>query len=192
MNAGATAIVEQTTSSQASSKPVVTKFIGSFERNIDNKLRIGLPHQFRDKLLDHSLIMVRWLKRSLAIFPEVNWEPLAEAISKLDLYDDFGLTVRHQFFGNAREVKMDKREGRIVIPPDMADYARLKGPVMILGDWDKVTIWNYTYYQDQLAVDDVTFSEKFPKVIKLAKGQESLESLKAEHFQGKSNGTNEQ
>lgn len=160
--------------------PVVNKLIGSYEKNIDPKLRILLPSQFRDKLGDHPLIMVRWLKRSLAIFPEDNWLPLAESISKLDLYNDFGLTVRHQFFGHAREIKMDKKEGRIIVPPDMAEYARLNGKIMILGDWDKITIWNYTYYQDQVAVDDVTLTERFPEVLQLAKGQKTLESLKTE------------
>ncbi len=157
--------------------PEVTMLIGSYERSIDSKLRLVLPSQYRDKLEDHPLIMIRWLKRSLAIFPECNWIPMATRISKLQLYTDQGLTVRHQFFAHAREIKIDKKEGRIVIPPDMVEYGRLYGKLMILGDWDKITIWNYTYYLDQLAMDDVKMSECFPDVLQLANGQMTLEEF---------------
>jgi len=159
--------------------PSVKKLIGTYERNLDSKFRIGLPLQFREKLNDAPLIMVRWLKRSLAIFPENNWIPLAEAISRLDLYSDIGLTVRHQMFAHAREVTIDK-EGRIIIPPDMIEYARLESRIMLLGDWDKLTVWNHTYYRDQVAVDEVTVSDRFPAVLQLAKGQKSLEDFEAE------------
>ncbi len=158
----------------------VNRLIGSFERNVDAKFRIVMPAQFRERLGKSALIMIPWLKRSLAIFPECNFIPLAESISDLDLYTDFGLTVRHQIFAQAREVKMDKKEGRIVIPPEMADYARLSGKTMLLGDWDKVTVWNYTYYRDQVAVDDATLTERFPEVLKLAKGQKTIESIESE------------
>lgn len=158
----------------------VEKLIGSYEKSIDSKYRILLPSQFRDKLGDHPLILIRWLKRTLAILPEINWLPIARKISQLELYTDFGLTVRHHIFGYAREIKMDKKEGRIIVPPDMADYARLNGKIMIMGDWDKITLCNYTYYQDQVAVDDVTFSERFPEVWQLVKGQKSSEAVKAD------------
>ncbi len=166
--------------------PIVDRLIGSYEKSLDPKLRLVLPAPFRDKLGDHPLIMVRWLKRSLAIFPECNWFPMAQSISQYDLYDDFGLTVRNHFFGHAREIKMDRKEGRIIVPPDMADYARLDGKIIIMGDWDKITLWNYTYYQDQVAVDDVTFSERCPKVLKMIKGQQTLDALKAEVAQADS------
>ncbi|MBD3267095.1 division/cell wall cluster transcriptional repressor MraZ [bacterium] len=159
--------------------PSVKMLIGTYERKLDSKLRLGLPHQFRDRLGDHPLIMVRWLKRSLAIFPECNWLPFAEAISRLDLYTEAGLTVRHQMFAHAREVSMDK-EGRIVLPQDMIDYARLEKKMMLLGDWDKITVWSHTYYQDQVAIDDVTVTERFPAVLQMAKGQKSLESFEQE------------
>jgi MraZ protein len=159
--------------------PTITKLIGSYERNIDSKLRVGLPHQFRDRLGDSPLILVRWMKRSLALFPECNWFPFAESISRLDLYTEIGMTVRHQMFAYAREVNLDK-EGRIIIPADMVEYARLDGKLMLLGDWDKIEIWNNTYYRDQVAIDEVTMSERFPAVLQLAKGQKTLDSFEEE------------
>ena len=159
--------------------PSIRKLIGTYEKNFDSKFRIGLPQPFREKLNDSPLIIVRWLKRSLAIFPECNWFPLAEAISRLDLYSEIGLTVRHQMFAHAREVTMDK-EGRIIVPPDMIEYARLEGKIMLLGDWDKITIWNCAYYKDQVAIDEVTVTDRFPAVLQLAKGRKSWEEFEAE------------
>lgn len=117
--------------------------------------------------------------RSLAIFPECNWYPIAESISRLDLYTEIGMTVRHQMFAYAKEVNQDK-EGRIVIPADMANYARLDGKLMLLGDWDKITIWNYTYYRDQVEIDEVTMDDRFPAVLQVAKGQKTIESFEEE------------
>ncbi|RJP34256.1 MAG: hypothetical protein C4527_03135 [Candidatus Omnitrophota bacterium] len=185
------AVTEKTSSPAISPgfSPSIKKLIGTYEKKLDPKSRISLPAQFREKLENVPLIMVRWLKRSLAIFPECNWLPFAESISRLDLYTDIGLTVRHQMFAHAREVSMDK-EGRIVVPPDMVEYARLDHKVMLLGDWDKVTMWNYIYYQDQVAIDDVMVTERFPAVLQLAKGQKSLEDFELE-FLAKANRVNE-
>lgn len=157
-------------------KPLVTKLIGSYDRNIDTKSRVGLPVQFRDKVADSPLILVTWMNRSLAVFPECNWLPLAESIAQLDLYTPVGMTVRHQMFANAREVSLDK-EGRIIVPPDMVEYARLEGKVMVVGDWDKITIWNAIYYKDQVAVSETMINQFFPSVMQIAKGQKRLEDL---------------
>ncbi len=168
---------------QASYKPPITKMIGTYDRNIDSKSRLGLPVQFREKLEGEPLILVNWLKRSLAVFPESNWMPLAESIAQLDLYTDVGMTVRHQMFANAREVSIDK-EGRIIIPQDMVEYARLEGKVMVLGDWDKITIWNATYYKDQMAVNEVMINKWFPSVMQIAKGQKRLEDIEGADSNG--------
>lgn len=165
--------------SQPEFSPSVKMLIGTHERSLDSKFRIGMPHQYRERLGDNPLIIVRWLKRSLAIFPECNWLPFAEGISRLDLYTEAGLTVRHQMFAHAQEVSMDK-EGRLIIPPDMIEYARLDKKIMLLGDWDKITVWNHHYYKDQMEIDDVTVTERFPAVWQMAKGQKSLEAFESE------------
>ena len=109
------------------------------------------------------------MNRSLAIFPECNWQPLAEAISRLELYTQEGLAVRRQMFANAREVSLDK-EGRVIIPQDMVEYAQLDGKVIVSGDWDKVTVWNHANFLEQTAEDDLALSEKFPSLLSVAKG----------------------
>lgn len=156
--------------------PHITKLIGSYDRNIDSKSRVGLPVQFREKLEESPLILVPWMNRALAVFPETNWLPLAESIAQLDLYTPVGLTVRHQMFANAREVSLDK-EGRIIVPPEMVEYARLDGKVMVVGDWDKITIWNAIYFKDQAAVSESMVNQWFPTVMQIAKGQKQLEDL---------------
>lgn len=171
-----TSLGEQQPVSPSTYKPEISKLIGSFDRNIDTKSRVGLPVQFREKLEDSPLILVTWMNRSLAVFPECNWLPLAESIAQLDLYTPMGMTVRHQMFANAREVGLDK-EGRIIVPPDMVEYARLDGKVMVVGDWDKITIWNAIYYKDQMAVSETMMNQVFPSVMQIAKGQKRLEDL---------------
>lgn len=165
--------------------PVIVKLIGSFERTIDSKSRIGLPHQFREKLGDSPLILIRWMNRSLALFPECNWQPLAEAISRLELYTQEGLAVRRQMFANAREVSLDK-EGRIIIPQDMVEYAQLDGKVIVSGDWDKVTVWNHANFLEQTAEDDLALNEKFPSLLSVAKGRKSWEAFEKEMAQSRS------
>ncbi|MDX9752381.1 MAG: hypothetical protein RBU29_00365 [bacterium] len=157
----------------------VTMLIGTFDRKIDSKLRVGLPQQFRDCLGNHPLIMLRWLKRSLAIMPVCNWLPLAKRIASLELYTDAGLSARHQLFAYAQPINLDA-EGRIVIPQDMVEYARLEKNIMMLGDWDKITIWNQSYYKDQVALDDRAITKQFPAVLQLAKGQKTIEAFEQE------------
>ena len=62
--------------------PPISMLIGSYPRTKDSKSRIGIPNPFCQKFGDEPLILVRWLKRSLAIFPVCNWLPFAESISR--------------------------------------------------------------------------------------------------------------
>jgi MraZ protein len=156
--------------------PSVKMLIGTYERKLDAKLRTGLPHQFRDRLGEHPLIMIRWFQKSLAIFPECNWLPYAEAIANLNLYTSEGMAARHRMFAYAREVSMDK-EGRIIIPQDMVQFAKLEKNIFLLGDWDKITVWSQHYYEDQMENDNFIANKSFPEILQMAQQQHAKQGF---------------
>ncbi|MFB3784960.1 MAG: division/cell wall cluster transcriptional repressor MraZ [bacterium] len=191
MNGENSGSLEHGPNARPGNPPVIDRLIGTYERTIDSKSRIGLPHQFRDKLGNSPLILIRWMDKSLVLFPECNWLPLAENVSRLAYYTKEGQAIRRQMYANAREVSLDK-EGRIIIPQDMVEYARLDGKVIVSGDWDKIMIWNHAIFLEQIAKDDVTLNEKMPSVLAVTQGRKSWEVFEKEMAQNPSgkNGSN--
>src|SRR5437764_14651902 len=110
-------------------------FLGRFEHSIDVKGRLAVPARFRDKL-SGELIMTRGNDRCLYLFTEESWEPLAAKLTALPTGDADARNLRRAVFSAAEPVELDK-QGRVMIPDHLRQYAAIHGNVAIidLGDY---------------------------------------------------------
>lgn len=110
--------------------------------------RIVLPARFRRKLSSlnvKSVIISRGFDSSLYIhFPE-DWNNFINKLNRLPKAKARGL-IRKLMFG-AEEQKIDK-QGRLLIPPLLREYAGLLRDVVILGLPDRIEIWDKTRWLD--------------------------------------------
>ncbi len=123
-------------------------FLGEFRHSIDAKGRLALPARFRGGL-DEGLVVTRGLDLCLHIYPKGQWEPLAERLSNLPMSEPAVRALRRSFFTGAFACEMDK-QGRILIPPPLREYAGLDGDVVIAGLNDYIEVWAADRWQQEL------------------------------------------
>ena len=115
-------------------------FLGEFVHVLDNKGRLTIPAKFRAEL-DSTLVVTRGLDRCLAVYPIAEWNHLAERASDLPMTNRQARAFRRLLFANASDVSPDG-QGRILIPPNLRDYADLDGDVVVVGIDRYIELWN--------------------------------------------------
>jgi MraZ protein len=115
-------------------------FLGEFVHILDSKGRLTIPAKFRADL-DTGLVITRGIDRCLAVFPLGEWEQLAEQVSDLPMTDRQARAFRRLLFANASDVFLDK-QGRVVIPPRLREYANLDGEVVVTGLNTYIEVWS--------------------------------------------------
>jgi MraZ protein len=115
-------------------------FLGAFVHTIDGKGRLTVPAKFRADLAA-GLVVTRGIDRCLAVYPMEEWERLAEKVSALPMTDRRARAFRRLVFADAADAIPDK-QGRVLIPPRLREYAGLDGDVVVTGLDTFIEVWN--------------------------------------------------
>lgn len=118
---------------------------GEFQHNIDAKGRLIMPAKFRDELGD-KFVATKGLDKCLFIFPVTEWQKLDKQLSELSLSK--GREIQRFFYGGMTECEIDK-QGRILIPANLRDYAGLEKDIIIIGLNKRAEIWNKQSWDDR-------------------------------------------
>lgn len=120
-------------------------FLGRFEHSVDTKGRVAVPARFRDRL-SGELILTRGNDRCLYLFTQEAFEPLAARLEALPTGDADARNMRRAVFSAAEPVELDK-QGRVIIPDHLRQYASIQSDVAIIGVGSYVEIWDTTSWQ---------------------------------------------
>jgi MraZ protein len=134
-------------------------FCGRYDRELDEKGRVSLPAPFRDELqarkFDRVYVANSKLEneRFLEIYPPDEWERLVSIIKQKSTFDVNLQLFQIFFVGGTHEVPVD-RQGRILIPSKLREFAGLNHEVAFSGMPDYFQLW------DRLALDrTIKFAE---------------------------------
>ncbi len=122
-------------------------FRGSFEHTLDTKGRLSIPSKFREVLLgkgDDRIIISNFVlegTRCLDVYPLDEWVRFEEEIRKKPKFDRRMVLFQNYYLGGASECVVDK-QGRILIPPLLRQYASLKRDVVWVSALDKFRVWD--------------------------------------------------
>ncbi len=137
-------------------------FLGQYERSVDEKSRMALPIEFRSGLGTGAVLTCSFDK-CLCIYPASKWEALAQAVEDLrDTRPEVRVLARN-IFGSAVPCDFD-RQGRVVIPAFLREYAGITNEIVIAGVNTRVEIWDRDAWLQE--------RQKFE-----ARGQEIAETL---------------
>lgn len=112
-------------------------FQGAYTPRLDDKGRLILPAKFRDGLAD-GVVITRGLKRCLYVFPAAEFRRLAEWMWTTPMAPRGRSRV---FFANAHDEVPDK-QGRVMIPAHLREYAGLDRDVAVIGVSNRIEVWN--------------------------------------------------
>ncbi len=115
-------------------------FIGEFSHNLDSKGRMAIPAKFRQKLTGGAII-TRGLDRCLFVFTNKDWEILAQKLIALPLAQANSRAFSRLMLAGATDVELDK-QGRILIPDYLREYAGLKKQAIVAGLYNRIEIWD--------------------------------------------------
>ena len=115
-------------------------FYGTHEHTIDEKNRLTLPARFRDGL-GGGVVLVRGIDGTVDVYPRRSWEANAERISALDSLTREAREMKRFVFAGATVTDLDK-QGRVLVPPDLARHASLGRDVAVVGVDDHIEIWD--------------------------------------------------
>jgi len=123
-------------------------FWGEYSHCIDKKGRLIIPARFRAHLCDGALL-TRGLDQNLVIYPQERWVILKQQINDLALTDSQGRALRRLLFSGAMDISLD-RQGRLLIPAYLREYAGLDDDAFIVGMEDFIEIWQPERWQENI------------------------------------------
>jgi len=115
-------------------------FLGRYDHTIDTKGRLALPARYRDDLAS-GVVVTRGFDACLLVYPMVQWAPLAERVAGLSISDPDVRALRRLLFADAADLDLDK-QGRILIPAGLRDYAGLDRDAVVAGMHSFIEIWS--------------------------------------------------
>jgi MraZ protein len=123
----------------------MSQFFGSHENRLDAKGRVSVPAPFRAALKGDlgtiSLILrPSYIPGCVEVWPRAAYEVWQEKLDQMDHFDPKREALATLLYSEAWVVETDK-EGRILIPGDLVEYANLTGAVNFLGRGDHFHIW---------------------------------------------------
>jgi MraZ protein len=120
---------------------------GSHDHAIDEKGRISLPVRFR-KSFETDGVKFPYItnhvfagERCLALYPRDQWLRVLDQIETQDPFDPKTQRFLNYYISGAFEVEQDK-QGRILIPPALREYAGLDREVTLSGALYHVQLWD--------------------------------------------------
>ena len=135
-------------------------FKGEFQHNIDPKGRVIMPAKFRTEL-GESFVITKGLDDCLFVYAQPEWERLAAKLRKLSFTKAAARAFSRIFFAGANDVELDK-QGRVLLPPNLRDHAKLDKELIIIGVGNRLEIWDkmmWQEYNDEISSDYTNIAE---------------------------------
>ena len=124
--------------------------LGAYEHTIDDKNRLTLPAKFRQVFAD-GVVVTRGFDGCLYAFRRPDWDRLLESrLATLDPLSPEGRRLERFFYSGASETELDK-QGRVMVPRELMDHAKLGREVVVAGVKDRLEIWDRAAWRRELA-----------------------------------------
>ncbi len=103
-----------------------------FERKLDDKRRLTIPTELRDKF-PSGAVVTRGFGKYLHLYPKDVWDNLVEPRLAGDILDERVADLNVQFRMGKSEMPIDGKQGRITLEQHLLDYAGINKDVIAVG-----------------------------------------------------------
>ena len=128
-------------------------FMGEYNHIIDAKGRLIIPARFRE-LLGEEFILTKGLDGCLSIYPMDAWEAFETKLRALPLTNKNARTFTRFFVAGATNCELD-RQGRILVPQTLREFAGLEKEVVLTGNLNRIEIWSKEKWSENCNYDDM-------------------------------------
>ena len=138
-------------------------FLGEYQHTIDTKGRLIIPARLREGLGDRFII-TKGLDSCLFAYPPDEWSSIEQKMRSLPTTRADTRAFVRFFFAGASECEFDK-QGRILIPSNLREYAGLEKDVMVLGVSSRVEIWSVERWKQYSSESAASVEEIAEKIV---------------------------
>jgi MraZ protein len=129
-----------------------TVFQGANQINLDAKGRMAVPTRARDPLTQGGtvrLVLTAHPDGCLLLYPNPAWDPIRTQVMAFPSLDRQLSVWKRLLVGFAQEVEPDAA-GRLLLPPELRDFAHITRQVMFVGQGSHFEIWDLENWNQQL------------------------------------------
>lgn len=131
--------------------------LGEYRHNVDAKGRVSVPSKFRGDL-GQSFVVTKGLDNCLYLYSKGEWKKFEDKLKNLPITSQEARSFVRFFFAGASECEVDK-QGRINIPQNLREYARIQKDVVIVGVSTRAEIWNSENWDKYTTSDSLDVSK---------------------------------
>ncbi len=128
-------------------------FMGEYNHTIDTKGRLIVPSKFREPL-GEEFVVTKGLDKCLFVYPSEEWKTIEENFRSVSQFSKEARKFARFFFAGAAICEVDK-QGRILLPAVLREYAGLEKEVVLAGVVNRVEIWDKERWSETNEYDDV-------------------------------------
>jgi MraZ protein len=128
----------------------MSTFYGTERFAIDAKSRISIPAHMRraaDGKLTREFIILAHFEGCLALFTQEQFKDVEEKFKRIAFGNPKGRAFSRAYLKDAKRVSVDA-QGRITIPPALMGRAGLGREAILLGQVDRIEVWNPERFED--------------------------------------------
>jgi len=119
----------------------MTQFRGKFINGLDKKGRCSVPALFRTRLAGEGLVLRRSTRHPcIEAWPASAFEAEVSSKSPLDEPSEDDEYKAYALYADTVDVAPDP-DGRMILPADLIQFARLTDSVAFLGRMDCIELW---------------------------------------------------
>ena len=124
-----------------------------YSHTIDAKGRLIIPAKFREQL-GEEFVLTKGLDGCLSIYPNDEWVAFEEKLRALPLTNKNARTFSRFFVAGATSCELDK-QGRILVPATLREFAGLEKDVVLTGNINRIEIWSKEKWNENSNYDDM-------------------------------------
>ena len=128
-------------------------FMGEYNHTIDAKGRLIVPSKFRETLGD-TFVVTKGLDGCLFVYDNEEWGIFEEKLKSLPITNKEARQFVRFFLAGAAEVEVDK-QGRILVPNVLREFAELNKDVVLIGVASRIEIWSKERFEGMTAYEDM-------------------------------------
>lgn len=109
-----------------------------------------MPSRYRELLSvenkTHLVVTIDTEETCLLLYPVLEWQRIEESLQKLPSFNPVARRIQRLLIGHATDIEMDA-QGRLLLPPELRQYALLQKQAVLIGQGNKFEIWDEGYWQ---------------------------------------------
>ena len=125
-------------------------FYGEYSHTIDRKGRLIMPSKFREVAKGNFIekfFVTRGLDKCLFMFAEEEWRAQEQKFKAVSFTRQESRVFNRILFSGAMEMVPD-RQGRVLLPQYLKDYAEIKRDVVVVGVSNRIEIWGADVWKE--------------------------------------------